>query len=142
MIKFLKILSIVLIKQILFMTSFCLAVYINSDVSYFIPIILLILYLITHFRYLNILCKKLKLDKKLYNIYGFISWILVEVILLSILFDTWIWELLPKPGDMFSGLVYILAPILLSAYLIILGILKLIIFIINKVAKKINKYHI
>ena len=57
MIQFLKILSIVLIKQILFITSFCLAVYINSDVSYFIPIILSILYLITHFKHLNILCK-------------------------------------------------------------------------------------
>ena len=136
MIKFLKILSIVLIKQILFMTSFCLAVYINSYVSYFIPIILLILYLIIHFKYLNILCKKLKLDKKLYNIYGFISWILVEIILLSILFDTWIWELLPKTGGMFSGLEYILAPILLSTYLVIVGILKLIIFIINKVQRK------
>ena len=136
MIKFLKILSIVLIKQILFMTSFCLAVYINSYVSYFIPIILLILYLIIHFKHLNILCKKLKLDKKLYNIYGFISWILVEIILLSILFNTWIWELLPKTGGMFSGLEYILAPILLSTYLVIVGILKLIIFIINKVTKK------
>lgn len=136
MIKFLKILSIVLIKQILFMTSFCLAVYINSYVSYFIPIILLILYLIIHFKYLNILCKKLKLDKKLYNIYGFISWILVEIILLSILFDTWIWELLPKTGGMFSGLEYILAPILLNTYLVIVGILKLIIFIINKVQRK------
>lgn len=136
MIKFLKILSIVLIKQILFMTSFCLAVYINSYVSYFIPIILLILYLIIHFKYLNILCKKLKLDKKLYNIYGFISWILVEIILFSILFDTWIWELLPKTGGMFSGLEYILAPILLSTYLVIVGILKLIIFIINKVQRK------
>lgn len=136
MIKFLKILSIVLIKQILFMTSFCLAVYINSYVSYFIPIILLILYLIIHFKYLNILCKKLKLDKKLYNIYGFISWILVEIILLSILFDTWIWELLPTTCGMFSGLEYILAPILLSTYLVIVGILKLIIFIINKVQRK------
>lgn len=136
MIKFLKILSIVLIKQILFMTSFCLAVYINNYVSYFIPIILLILYLIIHFKHLNRLCKKLKLDKKLYNIYGFISWILVEIILLSILFDTWIWELLPKTGGMFSGLEYILAPILLSTYLVIVGILKLIIFIINKVTKK------
>lgn len=136
MIKFLKILSIVLIKQILFMTSFCLAVYINSYVSYFIPIILLILYLIIHFKHLNILCKKLKLDKKLYNIYGFISWILVEIILFSILFDTWIWELLPKTGGMFSGLEYILAPILLSTYLVIVGILKLIIFIINKVQRK------
>ena len=136
MIKFLKILFIVLIKQILFMASFCLAVYINSDVSYFIPIILLILYLITHFKHLNILCKKLKLDKKLYDIYGFISWIIGCAILLSVLFDTWIWELLPKTGSMFSGLEYILAPILLSAYLIILGILKLIIFIINKVTKK------
>ena len=136
MINFLIVLFVVLVKQILFMTSFCLAIYINSDGSDFIPIILLVLYLISHFKHTNKICDKLKLDNKLYNIYGFISWILVGVILLSILFDTWIWGLLPKTGGMFSGLEYILAPILLGIYLLVLGVIKLIVFIVKKIRKK------
>ena len=88
MINFFIILFIVFIKQILFMLSFCLAVYINSDGSYFIPIILLILYLIFHFIYSNKIYEKLKLNKIKYNIYSFISWLLVGCILIAILFNT------------------------------------------------------
>ena len=143
MIQFLKVLSIVLIKQILFITSFFLAIYIsnnnNNGASFFIPIILLTLYLISHFEHLNILCEKLKLDKESYKIYGFISWILVEIILLKILFNTGIWNLLPKTNGMFSGIEYIFIPILLSAYLVILCILELIIFIINIIIDKVAK---
>lgn len=141
MIQFLKVLSIVLIKQILFITSFFLAIYIsnNNGASFFIPIILLTLYLISHFEHLNILCEKLKLDKESYKIYGFISWILVEIILLKILFNTEIWNLLPKTNGMFSGIEYIFIPILLSAYLVILCILELIIFIINIIIDKVAK---
>ena len=139
MISFFIVLFIVLVKQILFMTSFCLAIYINSDGSYFIPIILLVLYLISHFLHTNKICEKLKLDKMLYNIYGFISWIVVGGIITYILFySAWVWEILPTTGGMFSGLEYIFAPMFLGIYIIALGILKLIVFIAKKISKKIK----
>lgn len=139
MFEFLKIMLIIFMKQILFIISFCFAVHINSDVSYFIPVILLILYLILYFKYSNTICEKLKLDKWLYDIYSLISWVLVGIILLNILFTPKIFDIIPKAGGMFSGLEYILIPILLGAYLALLCVIKLISFIVVKLRKTLAK---
>ena len=42
------------------------------------------------------------------------------------------WGMEEKTGGMFSGLEYILAPILLGIYLLVLGVIKLIVFIVKK----------
>lgn len=139
MFEFLKIMLIIFMKQILFIISFCFAVHINSNVAYFIPVILLILYLILYFKYSNTICEKLKLDKWLYDIYSLISWVLVGIILLNVLFTPKIFDIIPKGGGMFSGLEYILVPMLLGAYLVLLCVIKLISFIVVKLRKTLAK---
>ena len=74
MISFLTVLFIVLVKQILFMASFCLAIYINGDGIILIPIALLIVYLVSHFLHSKTIYEKIKLDKTLYDVYLFLGY--------------------------------------------------------------------
>ena len=136
MINFLKTFLIVLVKQVLFLTVFGISVKINADGVILIPIALLILYIISHFLHSKKICNWLNLDGNLFNVYSCISWIIVgSYITYLIITESWIWNLLPTTGGMFSGLEYILVPIFLGAYLIVLGIIKFILFVITKLKK-------
>lgn len=133
MINFLIVLFVVFVKQLVFLSTFGLSVSINGDGIILIPIALLIIYLVSHFLHSKTIYEKIKLDKTLYDVYGFISWLLVGGLITFLIFtDSWLWEILPTTGGMFSGLEYILVPIFLGLYLIALGILKLIVFIVKK----------
>lgn len=138
--KFLKVLLIKTIKQLFLILSFCLSIYIRYSIAYYLPIIVLILYLIFTIIFSNKISNKIKLDNKLYNIYSFICWIISGFISYSLLFFEPVWNILPKSGDLFSGLEYILLPYLSIIYLIVISILKLIIFLIQFLIKKLKKY--
>lgn len=138
-ISFVKILFMVFVKQILVFASFAVAIYVKIGFLEWVAIILLLLYLISYFKYSDKTSKKLNLDKKLYDIYSFISWLLGSGFFLGILFDNWIWKILPTKGGWFSGLEYITIPILFGLYLIIVCLLKLIIFITSKLTKNKQK---
>lgn len=142
--KFLKVLLIKTIKQLFLILSFCLAIYIGYSIAYYLPIIVLILYLILYLIFTiifsNKISNKIKLDNKLYNIYSFICWIISGFISYSLLFFEPVWNILPKSGSLFSGLEYILLPYLSIIYLIVISILKLIIFLIQFLIKKLKKY--
>lgn len=138
MINFLIVLFIVFVKQLVFLVTFGLSVSINGDSMILIPIALLIVYLISHFLHSKTIYEKLKLDKTLYDVYGFISWLLIGILITSLMFTSWFWEIIPRTNGMFSGLEYLLVPVFLGLYLIALGILKSIVFIIKKLSKKIK----
>ena len=137
MINFFIVLFVVFLKQLVFLATFGLSVSINADGIILIPITLLIVYLVSHFLHSKAIYEKIKLDKTLYDVYGFISWLLVGGLITFLIFtNSWLWKILPTTGGMFSGLEYILVPIFLGLYLIALGILKVIVFIVKKISKK------
>lgn len=121
---------IVFIKQVLFLVTFGFAVSINSDGIIFVPVTLLIIYLVFYFKCFKNLYIQMSLDKKLFNLYYFISWIIIGLLLTYlILTESWLWNMLPTTKGMFSGLEYILIPILLIIYLVVWVILKIGIYI-------------
>ena len=130
--KFLIISSIVFIKQFIFLISFCISIYYYDSIISYLPYLVLFLYLMLHFKYSKKIYNKINLKENLFCVYSFITWILNgALITYLVLANTYIYKLLPKVPGMFSGLEYILVPILLSVYLIILCILKLVMFIMN-----------
>ena len=134
--NFFIIFLIVLFKQLIFLGFFGLSVSINGDYVIILPILILIIYIIIHFIYSKKIYKTINLDKHLFYVYALISWISVGILITYLLFTkSWIWNLLPTTTGMFSGLEYILVPIFLILYLIILGIMKLIILIISMLSK-------
>lgn len=133
MIDFLKIFLIVFIKQVLFLAFFGFAVSINSDGIIIFPVMLLVLYLLFYFKCSKRVYEIIKLDKKLFNLYYFISWLIIGCLITYLIFtDSWLWHILPTTTGMFSGLEYILVPILLVIYLVVLVILKFIISMVQK----------
>lgn len=138
--KFLIISSIVFIKQFIFLISFCTSIYYHDYDSIIIsclPCLVLFLYLVLHFKYSKRIYNKINLTEKLFYVYSFITWILNgALITYLILVNTYIYELLPKAPVFLSGVEYIFVPILLSGYLIILCILKLLMFIIELIKTK------
>lgn len=130
---FFKILGIVFTKQILFLISFIFIAESNGDfsVKLFIPTGILILYLIAHFTEKNTICENLMIDKTLYNVYGFILWIIVGILLTITSFLLVEIGVLGTGYGFLVGLEYILVPVFLAGYLIVLCILKVIVFIIN-----------
>ena len=138
MIKFFKILFLVFIKQVIFFITFCSLVNLHNDITTFIPSILLIIYMILHFWYSKKIYQKLQISKSLYNIYSYISWILVGGLITFMIDVDWFWALLPKSGGLFSGLEYAYVPLALGAYLITIILLEFIVLIICKLLKKIH----
>ena len=144
MIKFLIVFLMSFIKQLLFLVTFSFAVSVNSDGIFLVPIILLIIYLIFYFKYFKYVYTKMKLNRKVFNLYYFISWIIIGfLITYLILTESWLWNILPKNAGMFSGLEYILVPILLIIYLVVWVIIKIFIYLFFKLKSskknKINK---
>lgn len=134
--KFLKIFSLVFVKQIFFFLLFCLAVYINSDFSMFLPLSSLLIYLILYFIYFKKIYIKLKLTNIKFSLFYFVSWLLSGILIFSLIFYcNWFWTLLPKAPGWFSGLEYILVPIFLALYLVVWSIINLGLFIYNKLKK-------
>ena len=139
MIGFLKTFLFVFIKQVLFLVAFGFSVSVNSDGIIFIPTVLLIIYLILYFKYSNKVYNQLKLDKNSFNLYYFISWIIIGILITYLIFtESWIWNILPTSTGMFSGLEYILVPILLIIYLIVWGIIKIGIYVFLKLKSSYN----
>lgn len=137
--KFLIISSIIFIKQFIFLISFCISIYYYDSIISYLPYLVLFLYLMLHFKYSKKTYTKINLKENLFYIYSFITWILNgALITYLVLANTYIYKLLPKILGMFSGLEYILVPILLGIYLIILCILKLVMFIIKLIKTKFN----
>jgi len=133
MIGFLKTFLFVFIKQVLFLVAFGFSVSVNSDGIIFVPITLLIIYLIFYFKYSNKVYNQLKLDKNSFNLYYSISWIIIGILIsYLILAESWLWNILPRTTGMFSGLEYILVPILLIIYFIIWWIIKIGIYVFLK----------
>lgn len=136
-IKFLKVFLIVFIKLIIFLTMFCFSVAINVDAIFVIPVILLLLYLILYFIYYKKIAKLLNVNFKVFNIFYFISWLIIEgLITYLLLTDSFLWKILPTGNVIFSGIEYILVPILLSLYFLIALILKIIICIFTYIKNK------
>lgn len=136
-IKFLKVFLIVFIKLIIFLTMFCFSVAINADAIFVIPVILLLLYLILYFIYYKKIAKLLNVNFKVFNIFYFISWLIIEgLITYLLLTDSFLWKILPAGNVIFSGIEYILVPILLSLYFLIALILKIIICIFTYIKNK------
>ena len=130
---FLKTFLLVFIKQVLFLVVFGFSVSVNSEAIFFIPTALLIIYLIIYFKYSNKVYTNLKLDKNSFSLYYFISWIIIGILITYLIFTgSWIWNILPTSTGMFSGLEYILVPILLIIYLIVWGIIKIGIYVFLK----------
>lgn len=140
MIGFLKTFLFVFIKQVLFLVAFGFSVSVNGDGIIFVPTALLIIYLIFCFKYSKKVYNRLKLDKNSFDLYYSISWIIIGILITYlILTESWIWNILPTTGGMFSGLEYILVPILLIGYLLTVIILKIGIYLIDKVKKNKNR---
>ena len=140
MIIFFKIFLMVFIKQVIFLVTFGFSISINSDGIFFVPVVLLVLYLIFYFKYLKKIYNHIKLDKNLFSLYYFISWLIIGGLISYLIFtDSWLWNILPKTTGMFSGLEYILVPILLVVYLVVLVTLKLIIYAFLYLKKFFNK---
>lgn len=136
MIGFLKTFLFVFIKQVLFLVAFGFSVSVNSDGIIFVPTALLIIYLIFYFKCSNKVYNQMKLDKYSFNLYYFISWIIIGVLITYlILTESWLWNILPTTTGMFSGLEYILVPILLIIYLIVWGIIKIGIYVFLKLKR-------
>jgi len=130
---FLKTFLIVFIKQLIFLITFGFVISVNSDGIIFVPITLLIIYLIFYFKYSNKVYNQLKLDKNSFNLYYSISWIIIGILIsYLILAESWLWNILPRTTGMFSGLEYILVPILLIIYFIIWWIIKIGIYVFLK----------
>jgi len=133
---FLKTFLIVFIKQLIFLITFGFVISVNSDGIIYVPLILLIIYLIVYFKYYKKIYIQMKLSKNLFNVYYFISWIIIGFLFTYlILTESWLWNILPKTIGMFSGLEYILFPILLTIYLIVWCIIKIGIYVF-KILKK------
>ena len=119
MTKFFNVLFIVFIKQLIFLMFFGLAVSINCDGIIIVPIFLIIVYLISYFLHSKTICEKINVDKTKYDIYGFISWLLVGGLITFLLVtDSWLWIFLTTTGGFLGGFEYIFVPILLILYLI------------------------
>lgn len=139
MIEFLITFFIVFIKQIIFLFTFGIAISINSDGIIFMPIILLTFYLILYFKYSKKFYTQINLNKKLFDLYYFISWIIFCFLISYLIFtESWLWDILPKTVGMFSGIEYILVPLLLIVYLLFLWIIKIVIYILSKIRSKHN----
>lgn len=135
MIRFLKTFLLVFIKQVIFLIVFGCAVSINGDGIFFIPTTLLIIYLVFYFSYHKKIYTKMKSGKSLLNLYYFVSWIIMSIfITYLILTESWLWNILPATGGLFSGLEYILVPILLVTYLIVWSIIIIGIYIFLKLS--------
>jgi len=127
----------VFIKLIIFLTMFCFSVAINADAIFVIPVILLLLYLILYFIYYKKIAKLLNVNFKVFNTFYFISWLIIEgLITYLLLTDSFLWKILPTGNVIFSGIEYILVPILLSLYFLIALILKIIICIFTYIKNK------
>ena len=133
MIGFLKMFLFVFIKQVLFLVAFGFSVSVNSEAIIFVPTTLLIICLIIYFKYSNKVYTHLKIDKNSFSLYYFISWIIIGILITYLIFtESWIWNILPTSTGMFSGLEYILVPILLIIYLIVWVIIKIGIYVFLK----------
>lgn len=98
MVSFLAVFLIAFIKQLVVYVVFAACNSYGGDIVVIIPTILLIGYLILYFTSTDKICKLIKIDKKKYDTYGCISWIL-SAILQFILSDIdFIWKALPKSG--------------------------------------------
>ena len=129
---FLKVLSTVLIKQIIFLIVFALSVQINADGGFIMVFILLVAYLLIHLIYDEKISKFFKTSNRKFNIYFIISWLFIGTIFTYLfLNDTWLWGILPKSNRMFSGLEYLLVPILLVGYIVLLIIIKVILYVVK-----------
>ena len=138
MISFLIIFIIVFAKQLLLLATFALCIKFDSysDMAQYIPIVLLIGYLLFYFLCSKTIAKKLMIEKFFYDLYSFLSWIISGLLIsglliygLTTLDFAYIYDFLPTSGGMFSGLEYIMIPIFLGTYIVVLGIIKLIIYI-------------
>lgn len=140
MINFLIILILILLKQIFFVTVFAFSVSIGGDGILLIPVFLLLIYAIFHFKFSKKISLFMKLKEFKFYLFSAISWLLCGVIInYLIIYKNFIWNLLPVQEGFFSGIEYLLVPILLGLYLIIIFIIRIVIFLYNKMTKKNTK---
>ena len=121
MLKVFLVFFMVLISQIIFIVSFTIIEpFSGLDPRIMIPMGILLIYLILYFKYIDNLCKKMKMDKKEFNILYFIFWVITSFALSFIApNDNPISRLLPSSEGFFAGLEYILVPIILLGYIVI-----------------------
>ena len=139
MVNFLIIFIIEFVKQLLLLGSFAFSIKLHNynNIAITIPILLLIGYLVFYFLYSENITAKLKMKKIFYDLYGFLSWIISGFLIWYIIIDLDDrWNFLPKLGGFLSGVEYILIPFFLGIYIVVLGIIKVIIYIIKRIYNK------
>ena len=135
-VNFLVVFLIAFIKQLVVYIAFAICnIYDNYSVI-IIPTIILIGYLVFYFSNTDKICKLLKINKNRYDIYGFISWVVAAILQEFLLNIDSIWKIVPKSGGFMPGIEYILVPFYFTVYLLVLGIIKVIIYIIKRINNK------